>query len=654
MILKAPWMLALLLILPILGKLLVRAQQKTEESASRLRGEKKVSNGWKKPAALKLASFATLILALAQPAWNPHPGPAGIQGRDLVIALDISRSMLAADVFPSRLDEAKIAVFESLDHLRGQRIGLITFAGAASVRVPLTLDHNFVRYMLERAQPSDADVGSTSLQAAIEKAIDLVFKESKQGQQDLIILTDGEDYLSDIQKTAEELRDCGARVLIIGLGDPVAGARIPDPVKTNEWMKYKDEEVVTRLDGGKLTQLAADSPNVTYYPARTRPFDILSVYRQMLADTQSLPSDGSGQAVYTEGYPFLIALALLLWIFPLIRRVFPVLAALWIAGCSPDFQSLEKEYAQHMETGRALWIEAQTPIESIPRAAFDQLTNAREEFLRAALIRPGDQPAAQQIAGVSAQIRQAEAAMAEQQKAEEDLQKKLQDALAELAVLTRREAALSQQTQQLLKKHPSAPAEELAAAAVPALEEQARVGKGTGDVLNTVTDIQALIQRMLKTACGETEASPPTEFDEPVNKLAAARSEQQSAIETLQPDAVRWPQANSSLLMATRRMQEALALLSDQSHGGSSDEESQDRDDSDWDFNEEADWSESDMPAEMSMPMSSQSFKTALQNQSLPTPNYTAEEIMAEEAANMEQRAQQKEKSAGAKVEKNW
>jgi hypothetical protein len=56
----------------------------------------------------------------------------------------------------------------------------------------------------------------------------------------------------------------------------------------------------------------------------------------------------------------------------------------------------------------------------------------------------------------------------------------------------------------------------------------------------------------------------------------------------------------------------------------------------------------------MSMPMSSQSFKTALQNQSLPTPNYTAEEILTEEAANMEQRAQQKEKSAGAKVEKNW
>ena len=235
MIFHHPEMLLLLAILPMLGKLLTRAQKKQAEAAAKLRGEKPFSKHWtrakrerprergavtagsgKKQLVLQLGSLAALILALAQPAWNPHPGPAGMRGRDLVIALDISRSMLAQDVFPSRLDGAKIALFESLDHLNGQRIGLITFAGAASVRVPLTLDHNFVRYMLDRAQPSDADVGSTSIQSAIEKAIDVVLKESETGKQDVILLTDGEDLLSDIEKTAEELRDCGARVLMVG------------------------------------------------------------------------------------------------------------------------------------------------------------------------------------------------------------------------------------------------------------------------------------------------------------------------------------------------------------------------------------------------------------------------------------------------------
>jgi Ca-activated chloride channel homolog len=312
-----PIILLLLTVFPMLGKLLARAQKKQIEAAARLRGEKPFSNHhWKKAIALQLSAFATLILALAQPAWNPHPGPAGMRGRDLVIALDISRSMLAADVFPSRLDAAKIAIFESLDHLRGQRIGLITFAGAASVRVPLTLDHNFVRYLLDLAAPSDADVGSTSIQSAIEKAIDVSLKESEKGRQDLILFTDGEDYLSNIEKTAEELRECGARVLIVGLGDPVAGARIPDAAKTNAWMQYKGADVITRLDEAKLTQLAAESPNVTYYPAGSHPFELTSIYRKMLTDTAGLPASETGQTVYTEGYPWLIALTLLLWLAP--------------------------------------------------------------------------------------------------------------------------------------------------------------------------------------------------------------------------------------------------------------------------------------------------------------------------------------------------
>jgi hypothetical protein len=122
----------------------------------------------------------------------------------------------------------------------------------------------------------------------------------------------------------------------------------------------------------------------------------------------------------------------------------------------------------------------------------------------------------------------------------------------------------------------------------------------------------------------------------------------------LSPDAMNWPQANSALLTASRRMQEALALLADQNKGNNPDQESQESDQSKWDFDDNAEWSESDKQGDLSMPMSSQSFKTALENQSLPAPNYTAEEILTEESANMEQRAQQKAGRAGANVEKNW
>jgi Ca-activated chloride channel homolog len=316
MIFKAPEMLLLLAVIPLPGLLLARAERIKAAAAEKLSGKPSPAGRWKRKISLRLGALTALIFALAQPAWNPHAGPATARGRDLVIALDISRSMLAADVFPSRLEAAKIVLFESLDKLQGQRIGLITFAGAASVRVPLTLDRHFIRYMLERAQPADADVGSTSLQAAIEKAIDTVLTRSEKGSQDIILLTDGEDHLSDIDQTAEELRNCGARVLIVGLGDPVAGAKTPAVAETNQWMQYKGADVITRLDDDKLNRLAAESPNVTYYPARTRPFDLVALYRQMLTQTAELPADSNGQIVYTEGYPFLIACALLLWLFP--------------------------------------------------------------------------------------------------------------------------------------------------------------------------------------------------------------------------------------------------------------------------------------------------------------------------------------------------
>jgi len=423
--------------------------------------------------------------------------------------MDISRSMLASDLFPSRLEAAKIALHEAMPHLHGQRIGLILFAGAASVRVPLTHDHHFVSYMLDRATPFDADIGSTSLQAAIEKAIDVVLKESEKGKQDLIIFTDGEDHISDIDKTSAALQECGARVLIVGLGDPLAGARVPDAGGTNRWMQYKGQDVISRLNQETLLRLSEKSPNVTYHAAATRPFDLAGLYREVLTTTEGTVSPETGQTLYTEGYPFLLALALLLMFCPLPRRALPLIAGLLIAGCSPSTSPLDAEYAQTVETGQTLWSEAQLPIDADPQSALPLLMEARGVFLRAALIRPGDVPVAQQIAGVTAQIRELETRL--------------------------------------------------------------------------------------------SQLPPPPNDQQP----------QQS-------------------------------------------DEGEPDDDMDGEWDEDMEWDESEMPSDMSMPISAQSFKTALENRALPSPNYTAEEILMQEAANQEQRAQQRASRAGAKVEKNW
>lgn len=655
MIFQAPIMLLLLAILPILGKILARAHLKQNVAAAKLRGEKKSSNHWKKTMACQLSAFAALIVALAQPAWNPRPGPPQMQGRDLIIALDISRSMLADDVFPSRLEAVKIALFEGLDSLRGQRIGLITFAGSASMGVPLTLDHNFLRYMLKRAQPSDADVGSTSLQAAIEKALDTALSDSKKGDQDILLFTDGEDLISDIDKTADELRESGARVLIVGLGDPVAGANIPDIENPEEWMRNKDgSKVVTRLDEKTLHLLSENSPNVIYYSAQTRPFDLLQLYDQLIADTAGLPVRDESRLIYTDGYPFFIALALLLWLVPLNKRLFPVLALMLMAGCSEKpFHPLETDIEAQLEQGRDMWAAAQETLETDPSTTLFTLQEARAAFLQAALIAPGSRSAAEQIAGISIQIHTVEEAILAQEEAEKDLQKKMQEAVEQLQELTQRETALSKQSQRLLNKRPPIPPEEKAAAVEPARMEQVAVKEGTGTVLETVTDVQQLIRKMLAPFAGEP--NPPTELDGVVTLLGAATGYQQTGVESLEQEGAKWPPANSAFRSAAGRMQEALKILA-QSSGQSGDESDEMSDDSEMDdeYDEDMEWSESDMPANMSAAMQAGNFKADLEARSLPIPNYTSEEILTEEEANMEQRSQQKAKQAGAKVEKNW
>ena len=171
MSLSAPWMLLCLSLVAVTGWLMARSRRLQGEAAFRLTGvaAKDGRGGLTRRDWLTLASLICVVVALARPQWSPRPYETERRGRDLVIALDVSRSMLAADIFPSRLEMARIAIHEALPALSGQRVSLVTFAGSALVRVPLTLDHGFVRYVLERADPSDMDLGSTSLAGGIRE-----------------------------------------------------------------------------------------------------------------------------------------------------------------------------------------------------------------------------------------------------------------------------------------------------------------------------------------------------------------------------------------------------------------------------------------------------------------------------------------------------
>ena len=171
-------------------------------------------------ACLLLVGFLFVIIALTQPGWNPKPKKVSRMGRDIVVLLDTSRSMLAEDIRPNRLKRAKIAIADLLEDLNGDRIGLITFAGNSVVKCPLTQDYGFVRMALEEVTTESTSRGGTLIGDAIRKATNEVFDQQTRKYKDVILITDGEDHDSFPVEAAEKaaaegvLRDTDARVRI--------------------------------------------------------------------------------------------------------------------------------------------------------------------------------------------------------------------------------------------------------------------------------------------------------------------------------------------------------------------------------------------------------------------------------------------------------
>ncbi len=144
-------------------------------------------------AALLLLVLSQLILAAARPQWGANKVEVEQKGSDVVIALDISRSMLAEDIKPSRLTRAKVELADLMDDLNGDRVGLVFFAGAAFPQCPLTVDYSAARLFLSQADPTMIGSQGTNIEAAMSTALEL-FREEKGGYRAVILVTDGEDF----------------------------------------------------------------------------------------------------------------------------------------------------------------------------------------------------------------------------------------------------------------------------------------------------------------------------------------------------------------------------------------------------------------------------------------------------------------------------
>lgn len=203
---------------------------------------------------LMLTAIALLIVMLARPQMGTKINQEQRQGIEVIIALDISNSMKAEDVTPSRLDKSKMLVENLVDNFTNDKVGLTVFAGDAFVQLPITSDYVSAKMFLQNIDPSLIATQGTNLAEAIELSSKSFTKQDKVGRA-IIVITDGEDHEGGATEAAKEAKKNGMRVFVLGVGSP-KGSPIPDG--NGGYMKDNTgQEVMSALNEDMCKQIAS-------------------------------------------------------------------------------------------------------------------------------------------------------------------------------------------------------------------------------------------------------------------------------------------------------------------------------------------------------------------------------------------------------------
>ncbi len=264
--------------------------------------------------ALLLAGCTLVALSLARPAWNQSPQEVTRRGRDVVFIIDVSRSMLADDLRPNRLERAKLAVQDAAGRLDGDRVALIAFAGTASVKCPLTIDYGFFRMALDELTPDSVPRGGSRIGDAIRRSLEEVFDESPSQYRDIILITDGEDQDSNPIEAARQAGERGVRLIAIGLGDENQGRRIPITTGAGRetFLSYQGEEVWSRLDADTLRRMTAATPGGHYLNVTTGAIDLGDIYSTLIGSADQRAFETELVETFDEQYQILLGLGFLL------------------------------------------------------------------------------------------------------------------------------------------------------------------------------------------------------------------------------------------------------------------------------------------------------------------------------------------------------
>ena len=208
--------------------------------------------GWLKVSLLALAWFF-FVIGLARPQLGARLREHESQGVEVMIALDVSNSMLAEDYSPNRLERSKLAISRLVDKLQGDRIGLVVFAGESFVQLPITADYVSAKLVLKSINTESVPIQGTDLASAM-MASARSFSTQSERSRAIILITDGEDHEGDALEAARTIAEQGIRIYCIGVGSPQGK---PIPLKGGGLMKDKNGDiVVSRLDEDILQEIA--------------------------------------------------------------------------------------------------------------------------------------------------------------------------------------------------------------------------------------------------------------------------------------------------------------------------------------------------------------------------------------------------------------
>jgi len=264
---------------------------------------------WK--AVLQIAAVGMIVFALARPQFGTRVETVRSVGQDVVVALDLSRSMLAEDVSPNRLERARLAILRLMGQLDGDRIGLVAFAADAFVQSPLTTDYGAAAMFLSSMEPDLMPVQGTDLGAAIRVSLDAL-EEGREARV-LLLVTDGEDHEATYEEQLARAREMGVTVHVVGIGS-TDGVPIPEYDDRGRRLGFlRDEDgavVTTRLEEGTLEALArANGGSYVRVGAGGTAFDDLV---DRIAGGEGEEIDAREITQFEEQYQIFLGLALLM------------------------------------------------------------------------------------------------------------------------------------------------------------------------------------------------------------------------------------------------------------------------------------------------------------------------------------------------------